>query len=472
MGQRARVRKLTDEERRRLARIVRRGGGKTDKSMLEWQRAMIVSASTTGGASDFLDARRNTSHAAIKKLVRRFNKHGMASLSATSSDRPFRVTAQDLAFVVDLAENGPEAVGLPFSHWTLGRLCRFLATNERRPLFVGRNHLARLLADQQVLLACPGNAVAPRAGVTAARAETGLATIAAGGFDARAPRPRESVPETHMDPPAQRTDLGAELRNAVRQDQLHLVYQPIVDIHRGVATGLEALVRWDHPARGMLFPQSFIALAEESDAMLEIGTWVLDEALAQLACFRQLRGLEQMTISVNFSGLQLRDQLLLQRVSRAITANGLPGSAVTLELAESILRRDPEAATASCKALRRIGVRFAVDDFGTRYSSLAHLQELPIDVLKIDRSFASGISQPDTSYRPLIAAMLALARVRGIETVAEGVETEEQAVRLRELGCTAAQGYLFGGPVRAVQVVETITAIAAAFGARHHQAAG
>jgi EAL domain-containing protein (putative c-di-GMP-specific phosphodiesterase class I) len=226
-------------------------------------------------------------------------------------------------------------------------------------------------------------------------------------------------------------------------------------------------VRWDHPLHGVLLPEQFIPLAEETDAMLEIGTWVLEEALTQLGRFRKTLGMEQMTVSVNLSWLQLRDQLLLQRVSRAIAANGLPGSAVTLELTESALRRDLDTASASYQALQRIGVKFAVDHFGTTYSSLADLQRLPVDVVKIDSSFADGIFQPDTSYRPLIAAVLALARARGVETVAEGVETEEQAVELLGLGCGAAQGYLFGGPVCALQVREAIDAVTN--GARAHR---
>jgi diguanylate cyclase (GGDEF)-like protein len=255
---------------------------------------------------------------------------------------------------------------------------------------------------------------------------------------------------------AEQVEIARDLRYAVRRGQLHLAYQPVVDMHRGIAVGVEALVRWDHPTLGLLMPGSFIKVAEESDDILEIGTWVLEEALTQVAQFRKQSGMEEFTVAVNLSALQLRDQLLVQRVSRAIAASGLPGSAVTLELTESEMLRDFEAASSSFQALRRLGVKLAVDDFGTEYSSLANLQQLPVDILKIDKSFVDGICNPETSDRSLVAAMLALASALGVETIAEGVETEDQAQELRELGCTNAQGYLYARPVRAAKLFETV----------------
>jgi diguanylate cyclase (GGDEF)-like protein len=262
---------------------------------------------------------------------------------------------------------------------------------------------------------------------------------------------------THV---AEQVEIARDLRLAVRQGQLKLAYQPVVDMHRGVATGVEALVRWEHPKLGLLMPNSFIKLAEESDDILEIGTWVLEEALRQVAIFRTIPGMESFSVAVNLSALQLRDQLLVQRVSRIITASGLPGSAVTLELTESEILRDFEAASSAFDVLRRRGVKLAVDDFGTEYSSLSNLKKLPVDILKIDKSFVDGVCRPDSSDSSLIAAMLALSNALGIETIAEGIETEDQAQALRNLGCVAAQGYLYSRPLPAPELVNKVKELA------------
>jgi EAL domain-containing protein (putative c-di-GMP-specific phosphodiesterase class I) len=203
-------------------------------------------------------------------------------------------------------------------------------------------------------------------------------------------------------------------------------------------------------------PLRFIPLAEESDLICEIGTWVLGEALRQLAICRAQPGLENLTIAVNVSAIQLHDELLVQRVVRSLAEHGLPGSALCVELTESAMMNDPEAAIEALDALRRLGVKVSVDDFGTEYSSLAYLQRLPVDSLKIDRSFVTPLSRDDTSSESLVTAIVAMARGLKIETIAEGVETVEQAERLVELGADLAQGYLFARPVRAEKLLDVI----------------
>ena len=260
----------------------------------------------------------------------------------------------------------------------------------------------------------------------------------------------------------ERMELESDLRSAVALDQLFLVYQPIVRLPAGPVIGVEALVRWLHPTYGVIPPAKFIPLAEESGLIGEIGSWVLEEAVAQLALWsRRSPELEPLYVSVNLSGAQLRDELIVQRVREVITANGLPGSSVALELTESVLMEDPDAAAVTLGELRKLGVRVAIDDFGSEYSSLAYLKRFPATILKIDKSFVDGLVQADSADATLIAAVVAMGRALGITTMAEGVETAAQAKRLLELGCEEAQGFLYSRPVRADKLLEVVESLRA-----------
>jgi diguanylate cyclase (GGDEF)-like protein len=255
----------------------------------------------------------------------------------------------------------------------------------------------------------------------------------------------------------ERVELEHDLRRAVERHELHLVFQPIVKMGHNEVLGFEALVRWAHPSLGVLLPKRFIPFAEESDVIGEIGSWVLDDALRQLVACRQVPGLGHLTVAVNLSAHQLRDELLVQRVGRCLAVHGLPGSALTLELTESEMMEDPELSIASLTALRRLGVSIAVDDFGTKYSSLAYLQRLPVNVLKIDQSFVADMHDGEpTPAESLVAAIVAMSEALGIQTIVEGVETAEQARHLLQLGCSAAQGYFYARPVRADQITDVL----------------
>ncbi len=265
---------------------------------------------------------------------------------------------------------------------------------------------------------------------------------------------------------AERVDLERDLRHAVEDDQLHLVYQPIVRVKDGKVVGVEALVRWAHPRLGVILPGRFIPIAEQSDAILEIGNWVLDQALAEAALARRHPGLAELRVAVNVSAVQLRDDLLVQRVLSSLERHELPGRALCVELTESAMMRDPNTAVATLEALRRHGVQIAVDDFGTEYSSLAYLNRLPVDVLKIDRTFVEGLSDPAGATGSLVMAIVAMAKALSIETIAEGVETTAQASRLSALGCDQMQGYLFARPVRGDQLVSAVKLIGPSNAAR------
>jgi EAL domain-containing protein (putative c-di-GMP-specific phosphodiesterase class I) len=256
---------------------------------------------------------------------------------------------------------------------------------------------------------------------------------------------------------AERVTLEHELRHAIERHELHLVYQPVVGLPKGPVRSVEALIRWEHPTLGSLSPVTFIPLAEESGLIIEIGSWVLDEALRQMAQWRRaVPEMANLSVAVNLSALQLRDEDLVDRVAMALASHGLGGEALILELTESVLLADASAASETFSALKRMGVRLAIDDFGTEYSSLAYLKRFPFDILKIDRSFIISLDEEDSADETLIAAIVAMAKALGITTVAEGVETVAQATRVVDLGCDAVQGFLYSRPVRADHVVEVL----------------
>jgi diguanylate cyclase (GGDEF)-like protein len=260
----------------------------------------------------------------------------------------------------------------------------------------------------------------------------------------------------------ERVELERDLREAVTEGQLHLVYQPIVRLPHGAAVGMEALVRWTHPTHGVISPAKFIPLAEDTGLITEIGTWVLEEAVAQLAEWRRSTPhLADLYVSVNLSGAQLYDAQLVERVADVLAVNGLEGSALCLELTESMVMEDHAAAVATLASLRALGVLLAIDDFGCEYSSLAYVKSFPVTELKIDRSFVSNLDADDTADATLIATIVAMARAMGMTTVAEGVETQAQLTHLIDLGCDKVQGYYFSRPVGSDRLPEVVTSLCA-----------
>jgi diguanylate cyclase (GGDEF)-like protein/PAS domain S-box-containing protein len=242
-----------------------------------------------------------------------------------------------------------------------------------------------------------------------------------------------------------RAGLLADLRQAQARGELRLYFQPIVQADRQVS-GFEALLRWVHPVRGLVSPADFIPLAEQSGLILPIGQWVLDQACAQLARWAQGPATSGWTLAVNVSARQFRDGGFVPSVQRALACSGADPHRLRLELTESMLHADLDATIARMAALRRLGVRFALDDFGTGYSSLSYLKRLPLDQLKIDKSFVAEITT-DPDDAAIARTIVSLARSLRLRVVAEGVETEGQFDFLRRIGCHGYQGYLFAAPL-------------------------
>ncbi len=248
-----------------------------------------------------------------------------------------------------------------------------------------------------------------------------------------------------------RVSLENDMRRALRQDELALLYQPTFELDGELLIGIEALLRWEHPTRGTLEPSQFISIAEDSGLIVDLGAWVINHGCAQAARWRA-DGFD-LDLSVNVSARQLDDPGLINRVRDGLHSSGLPADSLTLEITETALMRDPNLTAARLRELKRLGVRVAIDDFGTGYSSLAYLRQFPVDTLKIDRAFVSGIARSPRA-RALIRTVVALAGSLGIDTVAEGIEDERQRRSLLREGCRAGQGYLFGRPMDAAAMRE------------------
>jgi diguanylate cyclase (GGDEF)-like protein len=255
----------------------------------------------------------------------------------------------------------------------------------------------------------------------------------------------------HSEAERERAAIRVKARNALRRatggDELSLVYQPVVNLSTAEITGAEALLRWNHPARGMVSPVEFIPLAEDTGLIVSIGSWALKQASKQLVAWRRHRGPMDLTMAVNVSVRQLRSAELLETV-QDVVSSGVDPSWLTLELTESMLLEDPVHTISALTELRAAGVHLAIDDFGTGYSSLSYLKRLPTDVLKIDRSFVRGLPHDEHDVA-IVMAVLAVAKALNLHVIAEGVETTLQADTLRNLGCPFAQGYLFSPPISA-----------------------
>ena len=259
--------------------------------------------------------------------------------------------------------------------------------------------------------------------------------------------------------PVERLDLESDLHQALARNQLRVFYQPEMDLQNGRVRGFEALVRWEHPRRGLISPVDFIPLAEESGEIVSIGQWVLEQACRQAQRWQEdLFGDEPLLMSVNLSAPEFQEPDLLLRVSRALQGSGLATERLRIELTESILMDDSPVGRQVLDDLKRLGVQLAIDDFGTGYSSLSYLKRMPVDVLKIDRSFVGDLGR-DPRQASIIEAVVNVADALGMSVTAEGIEEREQLSFLTGIGCEGGQGFLFSRPVPADEIPDIVRAL-------------
>lgn len=238
-----------------------------------------------------------------------------------------------------------------------------------------------------------------------------------------------------------------------------VAYQPIVDLQSLEITGVEALARWTHPTRGPVSPAAFIPLAERSGVIASLGQWILREASRQGAAWNATRQDAPLTIAVNLSGKQLEREGIVAEVDSVLRETGLAPAQLVLEITETVIMQNAESTLTRLRNLKRLGVRLAIDDFGTGYSSLSYLQRFPVDIVKIDRVFSDGLRHGAEGVA-LVRTILALANMLSLRTIAEGVEDSSQREQLRQLGCDAGQGYLFGRPMTATEIDALLAAAA------------
>lgn len=260
------------------------------------------------------------------------------------------------------------------------------------------------------------------------------------------------------DPTVDRLRALGELRHGISDGALRMHYQPRIDLRTGRTSGVEALVRWQHPTRGLLPPSEFIGMAEESGLIRPLGAWVLEETLKQAEHWRKEDpGTAGLEYAVNLSARQLNDPELVRMIREALLFRKMEPSLLLLEITETAVMEDPVAALESLTALKNLGVSLAIDDFGTGYSSLTYLKKFPIDELKIDRSFIMGLDS-DTGDTAIVSSCIELAHAVGIRAVAEGVEAPEQVQTLTAMGCDVAQGFHFAPPLPAPLLKEWLNA--------------
>jgi len=250
----------------------------------------------------------------------------------------------------------------------------------------------------------------------------------------------------------ERLELESDLRHAIDREEFTLRYQPIVLLHTGEIAGVEALVRWNHPTRGMMSPLQFIPLAEETGLIVPLGRWVVREACRQAVGWESLRPAgHPLTLTINISGHQLQGEHVVEDVRRALSDSGLDPRQLVLEITESVLMQQSETILERLHALKSLGVRLAIDDFGTGYSSLGYLQRFPIDILKIDKSFVDDVGRGDTESA-LARAVIALGETLQLQTIAEGIELKQQLNGLQDLGCELGQGFFFDKPIDPAEI--------------------
>ena len=255
-----------------------------------------------------------------------------------------------------------------------------------------------------------------------------------------------------------RRDMAAELRKGIGRNELFLDYQPVVDLASGRMTGVEALIRWQHPTRGLVMPDDFIPIAEETGIILELGRWVLRAALEAVAKWeRQTQLPADFQVRVNLSAMELQRLDLVDHVRQALAETGIAPSRLIIEITESAFVTGGDVEMYSLRSLKALGVGTEIDDFGTGYSSISYLRRLPVHSVKVDRSLIRDISA-DPGQRRFVDAVHGLIQAAGMEAVFEGIETADQAVDLLSLGCSSGQGYYFSRPLTGQQVAAIITA--------------
>jgi EAL domain-containing protein (putative c-di-GMP-specific phosphodiesterase class I) len=251
-------------------------------------------------------------------------------------------------------------------------------------------------------------------------------------------------------------ELESDLRTALEQGQFRLVYLPVVSLGSGEIEGMEALIRWVHPERGLVPPSEFVPVAEETGVIMPLGLWVLEEACNQMAKWKErFPQYADLTISVNLSAKQLQQADLVDQVAKVLEESGVEPDRLKLEVTETVLMDDPDYSTSIVQKLNDLGIQVQIDDFGTGYSSLSYLNRLHIDTLKIDRSFINSLGEPG-ERAVVVQAIIRLARELGINVIAEGVETSEQLDSLRTLECGHGQGFLFSQPVSAEDAAQLL----------------
>jgi EAL domain-containing protein (putative c-di-GMP-specific phosphodiesterase class I) len=256
-----------------------------------------------------------------------------------------------------------------------------------------------------------------------------------------------------------RLQLEAELRRAIERQEFQNYYQPIISLDTGRIKGFEALVRWQHPTRGLVSPAEFIPIAEETGLIFPLGQQVLREACRQMYIWQaRFFDSQPLIISVNISRRQFTQPDLIDQVIQILRETSLPAASLTLEITEGMVMADPASTVSQLSQLRSLGVKLSIDDFGTGYSSLSCLHRFPLDTLKIDRAFVCRM-RVDEESRGIVQTILTLAHNLGLDVTAEGVETVEQLDLLRKLGCEHGQGYYFSKPVDAESAAKLVTAL-------------
>ena len=263
--------------------------------------------------------------------------------------------------------------------------------------------------------------------------------------------------------------IQSDLRRAIERDEISVFYQPIVDGRTRRVEGFEALARWHHPTRGLVSPAEFIPAAESSGAILPIGMAVLEKSCRQMAAWQGASVLPTTaTVAVNLSARQFADPQLVDRIAETLSKTGLAPTSLKLEVTESVVMEDVQTAVETLSRLRDLGIRLAIDDFGTGHSSLSYLRRLPVDILKVDRSFVSNMAR-DPENEEIVRTIIGLAHNLGLRVIAEGAETEEDVDSLAKLGCDLIQGYFFSRPEPGGRVMERVEALNAAADARQRE---
>jgi EAL domain-containing protein (putative c-di-GMP-specific phosphodiesterase class I) len=252
---------------------------------------------------------------------------------------------------------------------------------------------------------------------------------------------------------AQRLELELDLKRAADRDEFVLHFQPIVEIETATVIGVEALIRWMHPTQGLILPDRFVPIAEDSGQIHALGRWALWEACQRVVEWEGSYG--RLGLTVNISGAQLRQASLVREVGEILEATGLEPERLTLEITESVLMEVSSSNTERLDALKKLGVQLAVDDFGTGYSSLQYLKRFPFDWLKIAKPFVDGVEGSDAQAR-IVRAIVDLAHSFEIEVIAEGIESRRQATVLREIGCLNAQGFHYSPPLPAEEISDNL----------------